>query len=96
MIVMQEQVMSPAKQDAIRDVRLAVVTLPLVDVVSFAPGRGSIAAGEETSAIPYSHARSLALGEEALDASDVDTLAVVVELDRYRTRVAEVALDGLE
>jgi hypothetical protein len=88
--------MSSAKKDAIRNVRLAVVTLPLVDMVSFAPGGWSVAAGEAASAVPDGHTSPLALGEEPLDATDVHALAVVVELDRHDSGVAEVAFDGLE
>jgi hypothetical protein len=88
--------MSSAKKDAIRNVRLAAVALPLVDVMGFTRGWWSIAAREATSAVPDRHPDALALGEESLDPSDVYALAVVVELDGYGTGVAEVTFDGLE
>jgi hypothetical protein len=74
-----------AEEDTVGDVRSAAVPFPLVDVVSFTPGRGPVAAGPDAASVPNSEAFALLRGEEALLAADVDALAVVVEDDRDGT-----------
>ena len=93
-VVVKQQVMEFAEQDAVFDVGVPVVAFPVVDVVRFAPGGRSVAAGPEASAVSHPEADALPGGEEALGSSDVDALAVVVEGDGDRSGVAELLVDG--
>ena len=54
-VVVEEEVVSSAEEDSVVDVGGSVVSVPVCDVVGFAPGGGSVAGGE--------HAASVAEGE---------------------------------
>ena len=82
--------MSPAEEDSVGDVGFAVVSMPLVDVVRFATGRGSITAREPAATIPDGDADPLPFGEQATVPTHVHALAVVVERDTHSPGVTEV------
>ncbi|MBG6107738.1 hypothetical protein [Frigoribacterium sp. CG_9.8] len=63
--------MVSAKQDSIGKVGAAVVSGPEHDVVAFAPGWWSVAAGEHASAVSDGQCSALLFCIEALFAADV-------------------------
>jgi hypothetical protein len=80
-IVVQKQVMVSAKEDAVRDVRSAVISIPVGDVVGFAPGGWPFAVAEAATAVSDGEGDALRFGEHPLFSTDVEWLKVVVESD---------------
>jgi hypothetical protein len=74
----------------------ACVSCPVLDVVGFAPGGWAVAAGPAASAVAFGEGGALTVGEEALFASDVEGLAVLVEDDGHGAVGAGEPLDGLD
>ena len=68
-VVVHEHVVVSAEEDSAPEVGLAVIPMPVVDVVGFPPARWSVAAGDEASAVSG--------GEEALFAAEVEGVAEV-------------------
>jgi hypothetical protein len=93
-VIVEDEVVSSAKQDAVRNVRAAVVPGPLVDVVRFAPCGWPVAARGHAASIAGGHADALPFGEETLVTADVDALSVVVETEGDGSGVADVTVDG--
>jgi hypothetical protein len=89
-----EQVVMAAEEDAIVEVGVAGVAVPVVDVVCFCEGGWSFAVGEAASTIPRREADALAWGEEPLVPTDVDDLSVGVEEHWYDACLAGVSGRG--
>ena len=68
-----------AEQDAVFEIGVTGVALPVDDVVGFGEARWTLTVGEAASAVAGGKADALAWGEEALVAADVDHLSVGVE-----------------
>ena len=85
--------MPAAEQYSVCDVRLAVFGIPMIDVVCFSPGNGSVASRPSATSVASSKPDALPLGEETLIATDVNALPVVIELDAC-VACAEEPLDG--
>ena len=93
-VVVQDHVVASAKEYAVGDVGFAVVLLPVINMVRFSPGGGSVAVWPDTTAVTDPDADALFLGEESLFASDVDALPVIIESDAHRSGVTQVSLNG--
>jgi hypothetical protein len=52
MVVVDQHVMVPTKQDTVGEIGVAVVALPLIEVMRLAPGRRPVTAGEPAPTIP--------------------------------------------
>ena len=87
--------MRPAQEESVGDVGFSVVGLPMVDVVGFGPGWWPVAVRPAAAAVAGGESGALPFGEEALVASDVDALAVVIEFDGGESG-AGVPLHGFE
>nr|WP_240034675.1 hypothetical protein [Glaciihabitans arcticus] len=70
-VVVQGEVVERAEQDAVVDVGGAVVVFPVVDVVGFGPGCGSVAAGPHAAAVAGGEGDALFAGEAALLSSNI-------------------------
>jgi hypothetical protein len=91
-VVVKQQMVMSAKKDAVGHISAAAV-LPMVDVMSFRPGRWSAAAGESAAAVSCGECCLLSGCEAALGVAEVDDLAGGVELDRQCASVTDVPLD---
>jgi hypothetical protein len=80
-VVVEEQVMVPTEQDPVRNVGTAMISVPVVDMMSFAPGWWSFAVSETAATISCGKGDALRFGEHALVAADVERLECVVESD---------------
>ena len=69
------------EQNPVLYVRIAVVSIPLVDVVGFAPGWRSFATAESATTIPCGKGDALGFGEHPLFATNIEWLKIVVERD---------------
>src|SRR5487761_2059679 len=85
-----------AQENSVGDVGAAAVSGPVLDVVGFAPGGWTFAAGPAASAIALGECDALAGGEEALLATDVERLAVLVKDDSHGALGAGETFDGLD
>ncbi|HEV7565197.1 MAG TPA: hypothetical protein VGO31_04475, partial [Microbacteriaceae bacterium] len=92
-VVVEEEVMSAAEEDAVCEVRFAAGAV-WVDVVGFAPGWWAIAFGPAASAVSVGERDSLRAGEQPPGASEVQWFARAAEDDREGTSVAEDAARG--
>jgi hypothetical protein len=88
--------MVATKQNAVRNVGATVISLPLLYVVSFAPGGRSFAITEAAAAISSGEGYTLLFGEHPLFATDVEWLEVVVESDFCGATSTGEALDGVD
>lgn len=85
-----------AKQDSVSNVRFSAVPSPMVDVMSFRPGDGPIAARPPASAVACGQPDALPGGVEALFPAKVDALAFFVEGNRDAPGFADDPFDGFE
>ena len=69
----------PAKQNPVCDIRIAVVAIPLLDVVGFAPRWRSFATAEPATTISCGEGDALGSGEHPLFATNVERLKAFVE-----------------
>ncbi len=86
MVVVEQHVVMSAQQDTVVDVSAAVIVIPFVDVVGFAPGRRSVAGGEDAPAVSHAQCGALASGEASFGSPVVEGSSTVedtlVEQDR--------------
>ena len=80
-VVVEQQVVVAAEQDAVGQVGVAAVSFPVHDVVGFGPGRWPVAAGGGASAPEDGEGFFLFAGEETLFAPEVDNMPIVGEDD---------------
>jgi len=73
--------MMPAEQNPVRNVCGAVIPIPLLDVVGFAPRWRSFAPAEAATTISCGEGDALGSGEHPLFATNVEWLKVVVKHD---------------
>ena len=96
MVVQQEMMMS-AQQDSSVDVGCATISLPVVDVVCFAPGWWPFATGPAASAIACGKGDALGPAEESAFAAQVEWLAgvlgIAVDRQHNRSRTARHSFD---
>lgn len=85
-----------AEQHPVRDVGAAAVAVPVVDVVRLAPGRRAFASGKPASAVARGERDALSRREEALVATDIERLTVLVEEDRHQSGRAGMPFDSGE
>jgi hypothetical protein len=95
-VVVQQQMVKSAQKNAIGDVGVPVVSSPVVDVVGFAPGGGSVASRPSASAVAGGQSNALTGGVETLLAAEVDALTVGVEYHVQNSGVADGAFDGFD
>jgi hypothetical protein len=74
-IVVHEHVVMSTQKYSAFEIGLAVVSMPVVNMVCFAPTGRSVASGEQASAVSGRKRDTLAGGEEALFAADVEGIA---------------------
>ena len=82
----------PAQGHAVVDICPAVLFPPMVDVVVFAFGGRSVAAGPDAAAIARGDPDALPAGEQALLASEVEGSIAVITPRRWQDRLT--GLDG--
>ena len=95
-VIVQEEMVVFAEQDSVGHVGAATVSGPVVDVVGFAPGWWSFAAGPTASTVAFGKGRALAGCEESLLATHVERLAVLVEDDGDGALSAGETFDGFD
>ena len=61
-VVVEEEVVASAEEDSVVDVGGSVVSVPVSDVVCFAPGGGSVAGGEHAAAVAEGERRCVVGG----------------------------------
>lgn len=91
--VVEPKVMVPAERNPVVDVRVPPVRRPVVDVVHLALRDGGTASDTDAPAVAHGDRYPLGTGEQALMSADVERPLRVVQRDRHRTRIAQVALD---
>jgi hypothetical protein len=78
-VIVQQEVMVPTEQNPVRNVCGAVIPIPLLDVVGFAPRWRSFATAEPATTISCGEGDALGSGEHPLFATNVERLKAFVE-----------------
>jgi hypothetical protein len=96
MIVVQEHVVVSAQKDPVRQVRQAVISGPLVDVVGLRPAGRGVAVAPHASAVARRQSSLLPRGEEAALAPQIDDVSVLAERDGHGPGCADDPFDGFD
>src|SRR5690554_2657181 len=92
-VVVEEHVVVSAQQDPVREVGVAVISGPLVDVVGFGPGGGPVTVWPPAPTVPGGQADALPSCVQALLPPEVDALPVGIEGDRDSPGLTQHSLD---
>ncbi len=92
LVVVQQQVVVFAEQDAVIHVSSAVISHPFIGVVGFAPRGWSVAAGPDAASVAGGEGDALATGEQAHLPAEVEHVALGAEEDRLNSRLADESL----
>jgi hypothetical protein len=96
MIVVNQQMMPPAQENSVSQVRPTSIAMPLIDVMSLRPRGRTITPGEPASAIPNRERDPLSWAEEPLRPTQIQHLTLPVERNVDRPRIAREPVDRVE
>ena len=95
-VVVQEQVVVSAEQDAVSNIGTAVISIPVGDVMGFAPGGRTLAVTETAAAISCGEGDALRAGEHPLLSTHVEWLKSIVKNDLCGATGTRKALNGVD
>lgn len=87
--------MVSTEQDAVCDVGAAVISIPVGDMMGFAPGGWTLAVAETAAAISCSECDALRAGEHPLLSTNVEGLKSIVKNDLCGASGTRKALNGV-